>query len=49
MKGIADKLDNMFEDISASVIHATEKYVERNEFEFLNEDIAKLKGLKRYD
>lgn len=48
LEEIADKVDNMFEEISESVIYATEKYVEKNEFEFLNDDIIKLKGIKRY-
>lgn len=45
---IANKIDDLFKGIDESVITATDKFVERHEFEFLNEDIAKLKGIKRY-
>ena len=48
LKAIAAKVDRLFEEISAEVIDATEKYVERQEFECLNEDIKRLKGIKRY-
>jgi hypothetical protein len=45
---IADKIDKMLSAISQEVLEATAKYVERHEFEFLNSDIVKLKGIKRY-
>lgn len=45
---IATKLDNFFLKIDNDVIEATNKYVEQNEFEFLNDDIKRLKGIKRY-
>jgi hypothetical protein len=45
---IATKIDAMFTKISEDVLEATNKYVEQHEFEFLNTDIVKLKGIKRY-
>jgi hypothetical protein len=45
---IAAKIDAMISTISQDVLDATEKHVERHEFEFLNTDIVKLKGIKRY-
>lgn len=45
---IAVKIDNMITTISQDVLEATAKYVERHEFEFLNADIIRLKGIKRY-
>jgi len=45
---IAIELDNFFLKINDDVIEATNKYVEQNEFEFLNDDIKRLKGIKRY-
>lgn len=45
---IAEKLDRMMTSISQDVLEATAKYVEKHEFEFLNADIVKLKGIKRY-
>lgn len=45
---IADKIDKMLSAISQEVLDATAKYVEKSEFEFLNSDIVKLKGIKRY-
>ena len=48
LQPIAGKIDNMFEQISKEVLLATNKYVERSEFEFLNKDIERLKQIKRY-
>ena len=45
---IAAKIDTMINTISLDVLEAMAKYVERHEFEFLNTDIVKLKGIKRY-
>lgn len=45
---IAAKIDAMITTISQDVLEATNKYVEKHEFEFLNTDIVKLKGIKRY-
>lgn len=45
---IALQLDEFFVKINEAVIEATNKYVEQNEFEFLNDDIKRLKGIKRY-
>ena len=48
LKPIAVKIDSMYQLIALEIVNATKKYVERNEFEFLNSDISKLKGIKRY-
>lgn len=48
LKPIADIIDDLFEEISMNVVNATENYVEKYEFEFLDEDIRRLKGIKRY-
>jgi hypothetical protein len=45
---IASKIDALLTTISKDVLEATAKYVEKHEFEFLNTDIVKLKGIKRY-
>lgn len=45
---IAGIIDGLVEKIAAEVVNSTEKYVEREEFEFLNTDIEKLKKIKRY-
>lgn len=45
---IATKIDALVTTISQDVLEATAKYVEKHEFEFLNSDIVKLKGIKRY-
>ena len=45
---IAAKIDAMLTTISQDVLEATVKHVEKQEFEFLNTDIVKLKGIKRY-
>jgi len=45
---IAEKIDSLFIEISEDVVESTEKYVEKHEFEFLDSDIRRLKGIKRY-
>jgi len=45
---IAARIDALLTTISNDVLEATAKYVEKHEFEFLNTDIVKLKGIKRY-
>jgi len=45
---IAETMDKVFEEIGDQVVKATESYVEVSEFEFLNQDIGKLKKIKRY-
>ncbi len=42
------ELDAIFENIAQEVIKATETYIEEDEFSFLDEDIRKLKTIKRY-
>jgi hypothetical protein len=48
LQPIAATIDDMFKSISEEVLVATNKYVERQEFEFLNTDIERLKQIKRY-
>lgn len=48
LEPIAAKIDSMIATISQEVLEATSKYVEKQEFEFLNADIVRLKGIKRY-
>jgi len=48
LKPIIVQIDEFLIKINEDVIEATNKYVEQNEFEFLNVDIKRLKGIKRY-
>ncbi len=48
LKHIAIKLDNVYKEIDAKIIEATQTYIEEEELSFLNTDIKKLKKIKRY-
>lgn len=45
---IAQKIDGFFEEIDKKIVDATLRFVEAEEFTFLNTDIKKLKKLNRY-
>lgn len=45
---IAETIDRLFEDISRNIVDATQRDVKHDGFEFLSEDIKRLKGTKRY-
>lgn len=45
---IALKLDQVYKEIDAKIIEATQRYIETDELSFLNTDIKKLKKIKRY-
>jgi hypothetical protein len=44
---VAKKMDAIFEDVAAKILQASEQYVQRDEFELLNEDIQRLKKSRR--
>ena len=44
---VAKKIDSIFEDVAANILKASDQYIERDEFEFLNEDIQRLKKRQR--
>lgn len=48
LEPVMTKIDRYLEKIYIAIIEATDKYVERDEFEYLNDDIKRLKGIKRY-
>lgn len=46
--GTAESVDQLFIDTNNEIIAAVDKFVDVNEFMFLNTDIKKLKNIKRY-
>lgn len=48
LSDIAKKIDGFFEEIDEKIIESTMRFVDAEEFAFLNSDIRKLKTIKRY-
>jgi hypothetical protein len=48
LEGTAESVDNLFLETNGSILNAVDKFVDVNEFMFLNTDIKKLKKIKRY-
>jgi hypothetical protein len=45
---VAKKIDQLLVDIDDKIIESVNKFVTKEEFRFLNDDIKKLKNIKRY-
>lgn len=48
VKAIADNIDSLLVEIDNQLLAAVSKHVTKEEFKYLNDDIKKLKGIKRY-